>query len=263
MSGAILTTTTSHHPSDESKLEWAAVLALVRKELHESWSALLLGCFIVGGITALGLQSRIFEDTAVIVSALFGGAIMFPLMVAMGVVAPERAEGSIQTLLRLPMPPWVVLALKTAVAVVITLTPMALSLVVARQIAGDREVEPALFYALYASAALVALNLLIWTVSVGIDQPSEARVGMVGIALLVLLMLIAGIAESLFTNQTLHSVLPWTPFGFIEALQGSVPPRRERIPDKLMATAWRQIVVLGVVWLFAAWRFSRPGRTRG
>jgi hypothetical protein len=230
--------------------------ALFRKELHEYWSALLLGCFIVGGFTALGLHARLMPDLMVIVVAAFPvGGVLFPLMLATGVVAPERAEGSVNTLLRLPMAAATVLAVKTVVASVVALTPIALSLLIAITSAGGREISAGQLFTMHIIGAALALNVLLWTVCVGIRQPNEARVGLVGVGLIVLMAALIYSTDNLLPYAWYSTFVSCTPAGL---LIDGVPT-----VTQLFTTAWRQAIVLTLLWLITAWRFGRPGRTRG
>src|SRR3712207_8771521 len=57
-------------------------------------------------------RSTLFPYTTLFRSMMLGG-MLFPLMVSMGLIAPERAEGTIVRLLALPVPAWKVLAARS------------------------------------------------------------------------------------------------------------------------------------------------------
>ncbi len=261
MSQAVISTPPSQAPRPSLRL--APILCLLRKELHQSWSTLLLGCFIVAGFTAMGLQSRLIPDEMVVVLAtLLVGGVIFPLLVAMGVVATERAEGSVNVLLRLPMPAWVVLGVKTIVALLVVFTPIALAAGVMMIIAGSREVEGQALTGLFLYAMVLAANMLLWTLCIGIHQPSEARVGMVGIGLIGLAFFVAAIVETVFTKHTLRPLMQWTLWGGLDALDRAGGANTTTL-QLMLDSIWKQALVLLVLWVITAYRFGRVGRTRG
>ncbi len=240
---------------------WQMIAVLLRKELHEWWSAIALGCFTIGGFVAIGLQSRLIPDEAVLIGMVISGGLIFPLICAMPVVAAERAEGSVNLLLRLPAPAWLVLAVKTAVAVVGVIVPLLLALAIMGALAGYREVRPNIFWALFLLAGLMAVNVLMWTMCLGIRQPNEARVGLIGAAVCIgTVMTMFFIDDALSNEQMVKAIAAWTPVGLFAVLDGS---RSEEFVSLLLGVAARHVVVLSLLWAYAAWRFSQPGRTRG
>src|SRR3712207_2884161 len=129
-------------------------------------------------------RSTLFPYTTLFRSMMLGG-MFFPLMVAMGLIAPERAEGTIVRLLALPVPTWKVLAAKALVGGVVCGAPMVASAVIAAAVAGDREMSWGQLIGFYGMAVGVTFSVFTWLTAAGVRQPSEARVGLVGIGMLV------------------------------------------------------------------------------
>src|SRR5688572_16744284 len=98
--------------------------SLVWKEWHEQRWKLGFGCALMMGFTFIGLRTRVMPDQAVISFGLFLSGLLLPLMVSMGLVAPERADGSLVRLLSLPVPAWHVLAAKAAIGTVAVTVPV-------------------------------------------------------------------------------------------------------------------------------------------
>src|SRR4051794_24144458 len=109
--------------------------SLVWKEWHEQRWRLWFGIALLATFTAIGLRTRIMPDEQIVVMTILVGGMLFPLMVAMGLVAPERAEGTIVRLLALPVPPWKVLAAKALVGAGVCAAPMLVSTLIGAVIA--------------------------------------------------------------------------------------------------------------------------------
>ncbi|MHC5035271.1 MAG: ABC transporter permease subunit [Planctomycetota bacterium] len=176
----------------------SAVRNLAWKEWHEQRWKLVLGSVILGGLTGIGLQARIVSDLEVISLAGFVGAFLWPIFVAMGLVAYERGEGSLHSLLALPVRPALVVALKVLSGTVACLVPLASSALIACFVAGGREVPIAEMLVFYSACPAVALCLMLWTLCFSVRQPSEGRAGLVGVGLMLIFFLSSPGAEHKF-----------------------------------------------------------------
>lgn len=230
--------------------------ALVWKEWHEQRWRLGFGIFLVGMFTLIGLRTRIVPDEQVVVFAMMIGGMFFPLMVAMGLIAPERAEGTIVRLLALPVPVWMVLAAKALVGGVVCVTPMVVSAVIACVVAGDREMPWGELIGLYGIGTGVTFSVFTWLTAAGVGQPSEARVGLVGIGLFVAWVLLIGVMSALGSElHAARSAGEWIsvacPVGLLSLKSDMVPPAG------VIAV---QGCGIAAVWWWAAWRIGKPGK---
>lgn len=242
------------------------VRSLFWKEWMEQRWWLLLGCFLMVGFTTVGLQARVIEDAMVMLVAAIIGAVVLPIVIAMGLVAPEREGGTMPTLLRLPARPVLAFAAKTAVGALAVAVPLLAAGVVAWLIAGGREIPSMSILRRFVQCVPVAVAVLIWTTVLGIRQPSEARVGIVGVAFL-LTCTVVTVALARLT------VFPLWSGGGIEVVDwmlSIVPVRLVQPvgPDgawtiTLYGWSTAQLVFALVVWLIGARLFRQPGRTRG
>ena len=99
----------------------------------------------------------------------------------MGLVAAERAEGSFGTLLALPERPWRILAVKLAVAALTILAPLVVGLFITLAMAGGRELAAKQIFNIYVTIGWSASTFFLWILAFTIGQPTEARVGLVGL----------------------------------------------------------------------------------
>jgi len=236
----------------------AAVLRqLIWKEVREQWTWALLACVVLVTFTAVGLRSRVVADAIVISMSQLLGSVALPIVVAMGLVAPQRAEGTLASLLRLPVPAWVSFAVKTVTGMAMVALPLCAATVVAWWIAAGREYETRHIVWVFHQSLWIGWGAMIWTLCVGIAQPSEARVGMVGLALLVFGVVSAVMIDAWVPNQiqkidamgsAISTTLPMVGVGW----RGYTP------------WTWRglQVAIWLVLWLIAL-RWYRKPRVEG
>jgi ABC-type transport system involved in multi-copper enzyme maturation permease subunit len=230
--------------------------SLVWKEWHEQRWRLWFGVFLVGMFTLIGLRTRIMPDEQIVILTIMIGGMGLPLMVAMGLVAPERAEGTIVRLMALPVPPWKVVAAKGLVGGLVCVAPIFVSAVIALLMAGDRELSWGELLGLYAMALGVTLVMFSWLTAVAIRQPSEARAALVGIAAVVAWSLLIAIAEMLRTEvMNISDLEQWvgacSPFGFIIIKEDDVPR---------LAVLGLQLLSIALLWTWSARRIGKSGK---
>ena len=230
--------------------------SLVWKEWHEQRWRLWFGVALLATFTAIGLRTRIMPDEQIVILTIMIGGMVFPLMVAMGLVAPERAEGTIVRLLALPVPTWKVVAAKGLVGVIVCVAPVIVSAVIALIIAGNREMPWDMLLRLYGIALGVTLSTFSWLAAIGIRQPSEARAGLIGIGVVVGWFLLIGIAAAVRQEVWEVSHLEeWTgalsPIGFVLINDGPIPTG---------TVIGLQIVSMALLWAWSAWRIGKPGK---
>ena len=153
--------------------------SLFWKEWREQrWKA-AFNTLLVTAFVAIGLRTRVISDLGVLVLAWEIAAIILPLFMSMGLVAAERAQGSLHFLLALPTRPWQTLTVKMAVGIGVVVLPFLGGVAVAAIIAGGRESTMGEIVAVALVAAWIGIQALIWFVTFAIRQPDEARAGIV------------------------------------------------------------------------------------
>lgn len=227
--------------------------ALLWKEWVEQRWRMAFGAVVIGALTAAGLQARMLPDERVLAPCCVIGAVL-AMLVGMGVVAAEREAGTLRTLLFLPIRPAAVLLAKGLVAAVVCLVPLAVSLAIALLMAGEREMSLHRIFQLYGLAMLLALMLLIWTVSLSIRAGSEARAGLIVAGIIAASCMSMSVCSSLGVSET--TAAPWQPFAFIYAAS--------EVADGGRPLSWSLWAIQGglaaALVLFALWQFPRFGR---
>ncbi len=230
--------------------------SLVWKEWREQRWRLWFGVALLATFTVIGLRTRIIPDESIIAMTVLIGGLFLPLMVAMGLVAPERADGTIVRLLALPVPAWHVLAVKAVVGTAVCVAPIIASALLALLMAKDRELSWGDMTFMYAMATGMSVAMFAWFTAAGVRQPSEARAGLVGVgvaagwALAIAISSMLGI--EMFNDATRAAwVGAFSPFGLLMLRGGDAPPA---------AMITIQISMFAAVWSWAAWRIGKPGK---
>ena len=230
--------------------------SLVWKEWREQRWRLAFGIVLLGMFTAIGLRTRIVPDEQILALCTFIGGALLPLMVAMGLIAPERTSGTIARLLSLPVPAWHVLATKGLVGAATCAAPILASALLATLIAGDREMTWARLIGHYAATLGLSLSMFTWLTAAGLRQPTEARAALAGIAAIVGWILIMTLTS--LTPFRVHvgaTTVEWagifSPFGPMMTLITSAPR---------FAIIAIQCAVIVTVWTVAARRFAKPAK---
>ncbi|MHC4361636.1 MAG: ABC transporter permease subunit [Planctomycetota bacterium] len=227
--------------------------ALFWKEWCEQRWKLAFGSVLLMGYTAVALKSRLFMDEGIVASVAIVGPMMMALLACMGLVATERSEGSLGTLLALPVESWKIFAAKMVMGAAVCTGPLLGSAVLSIAMAGGREISGSRMVSFYSAGFGVGLALFVWMAAFGISQPTEARAGLVGIAVITLWMAFLTVCD-FFLNEPLKT---WSmmivPFGFFRALgeeQTDIGPK----------TAFVQIVIGICLLVWGAYRFGRSAK---
>ena len=183
--------------------------SLLWKEWHEQRWKLGFGCVILSAFALIGLRTRVVPDEAILLWVCFIGVLLLPVLASTGLVPAERADGTLQSMLALPVRPWKILLAKTLMGVLLCAGPLAAAAVVSVIIAGGREITSAAMLGVYARSIAAALSLFIWMYALTIRLPGEARAGLLATGVLIFwLLATAGIAEaSSFLKDWPHSDL--------------------------------------------------------
>ena len=172
------------------------MLNLLWKEWHEQSWTLGFGCIVLGAFALIGLHSRIIADQTMMMWVCFVGLAMLPALSSTGLIPAERSEGSLESLLAMPIAPWQILATKTVIGMLLCVSPLMVAAVVSLLVAGNREMSNQAVIDLYARSTFTALSLFMWMFALTARLPSEARAGLVAIGLLIIWLLASAGMES-------------------------------------------------------------------
>jgi ABC-type transport system involved in multi-copper enzyme maturation permease subunit len=198
--------------------------SLIWKEWHEQSWKLAFGCLVLGALALIGLHARIIADETMVMWVCFIGIGLLPVLSSTGLIPAERADGTFESLLAIPISPGRILLVKTAMGLLLCAGPMIIAAAVSLLSAGGREMSSQAMLILYTRSALAALAMFVWMMALTVHLPNEARAGLLALGLLVFwLLATAGLAyppvpELLFAFSPLSFV-----FG-IAAEKTNAPP---------------------------------------
>lgn len=231
------------------------IKSLFWKEWCEHRWKLAYGCVLLMGFVAVGLRSRIVQDEVIVVFAAAGGSVLMALLVGMGLVAAERSDGSLGMLLALPVRSWKIFAVKMAMGILVCVGPIAGCMVLSLAMAAGREMSATRIIVPCLGGVAFGIVMLVWMVAFGIRQPSEARAGLVGIAVFMVWVFIISLDEISGGGLLSGSSLVITPFGIFDC---TLDRNYEILPDVIRVQL--AIGICLVVW--AAHRFGKLERAK-
>jgi hypothetical protein len=224
---------------------------LLWKEWHEQNWKLAFGCIVLSAIAVIGLHARMVADATLIEWVCVLGATMLPILSSTGLVPAERAEGSFESLLAMPIAPWRILLAKTLMGLLLCAGPLAVAAIITVFMAGGREIENRVIFTLYLRTIFASLSLLVWMMAVTIRLPSEARAAMVAVGIWILWGMITG---GLLGGPGIGSYFfPMSPLAFFLEFAPQPHPSTSLLKILLMQTA-----LLAVVWMIALRVVVRP-----
>ena len=228
--------------------------SLLWKEWHEQrWKA-AFGAAILVAFTVIGLKTRIWRDGEIITMSMIFATVLYPLLVAMGLVATERADGTFGSLMVLPERSWRILTVKLSVAIGTLLIPFILTGFVAWAMAGDRELSKSQILGVYLLTAWIAVQVLIWTLAVGIGQRTEARVALIGMGLFAFYLFWLFTLSMINRNTTYWGGLI-IPHYAVFIIEGDPD-----MPIKRFVILGIQTFVVAGLLSWTVWRFNRLAR---
>jgi hypothetical protein len=158
---------------------------LIWKEWHEQSWKLAFGCVVLASLAVIGLRARLVADDTMIMWVCFLGLAFLPVLASTGLIPAERAEGTFESLLSLPIASWKILSVKTAMGILLCAVPMIVAAAASVFMAGGREMPTAAILDLYGRSALTALSLFLWMQASTAHLSSEARAGLLGVGILI------------------------------------------------------------------------------
>lgn len=237
--------------------------ALIWKEWREQRWKLAYNCVLLFGVAAIGFRSHMCEDVGIIALLLIIGGLFLPLLAAVGVVGTERESGSLPFLQAQPVSSSRVLSIKMVGALLVSTVPLALTMLASAACIDGRDWRTGETLRIGAVAVWLAANVVVWTIAFGMTQPTEGRVGMVGIAVIV----------AWFFHLTLDSVLSRSWIWLSQMLTGLNPLKAMglvlRHVDDLPGLPYRiwfvgslaiGLLLIFLLWAWSCRRFRQMGR---
>jgi hypothetical protein len=217
---------------------------LIWKEWHEQSWKLGFGCLVLSALALIGLRSRIVSDESMMMTVCFMGIALLPVLSSTGLIPAERAEGSFESLLALPVTPRKILMAKTEMGIVLCAGPMVAAAIVSLLAAGGREMTDTTMIDLYGRSTLAALSLFIWMLALTAHLPSEARAGLVAMGVLILWMLAT---VGLVQPSVPTWVFAFSPMSFIYGYSGGFAGS----PQLAAALTIQPVIAVGL-WFWTA-----------
>jgi hypothetical protein len=213
---------------------------LLWKEWHEQSWKLGFGCIVLASLALIGLRARIVADDTMMMWVCFIGVTLLPVLASTGLIPAERAEGSFESLLAMPIAPWRILLAKTAMGLLLCAGPMFTAAMVSWIMAGGREIYASSIFDLYGRSAMAGAILFFWMLALTSRLPSEARAGLVAVGILICWMLATdGLAQP-WVPQLLMAVSP------LAFLRSWFSAPEDGLP--MVVVPLLQVVIAAVLW---------------
>jgi ABC-type transport system involved in cytochrome c biogenesis permease component len=195
---------------------------LLWKEWHEQSWKLGFGCIVLGAMAVIGLRARIVSDDVMLMWVCFVGVMLLPILSSTGLVPAERGEGSLETLLTLPVNPRKILAAKVIMGVLLVAGPMLVAMGLSVLVAGGREIPAIAMIAFYVCSTLTALFLFAWMAALTIRSPGETRAALLSVGILILWLIAT---QGLARPGVPDAAMAISPFGVVfRVVNGSDSP---------------------------------------
>jgi len=225
---------------------------LLWKEWHEQSWKLAFSCIVLGALALIGLHARIVADQTMMMWVCFLGITLLPVLSSTGLIPAERAEGSFESLLAMPIAPWRILVAKTAMGMLLCIGPLAVAALLSLLVAGGREVTPLSIFDLYGRSTLESLSFFLWMLALTARLPSESRAGLVAVGVLILWMLASMALAS--PNLPLFPLLfTVSPLAFLSGVGGMLNGG-----PKLVTVLLTQVVILTPLWASTVRSLKNP-----
>lgn len=164
---------------------------LLWKEWHEQRWKLGFGSVVLCAFALIGLRTRIVSDESIIVATCALGVLLLPILSAAGLFPAERGEGTLKTLLALPVTRSKILAAKLILGGVLCAVPLLASAAVSLLFTGGREISGAAMLAIYLRAIASGIILFVWMFALTVRSPSEGRGAALAVGILVCWLIVA------------------------------------------------------------------------
>ena len=240
--------------------------SLLWKEWHEQRWKLAFGSLILGAFALIGLRARVVADELLLEWLCFLAVVLLPVMASTGLIASEREERTIESLLSLPVAAGRIFWIKTVMGVILTAGPLVVAGVISLIVAGGRELTTAAMAFFFAKSVAAALSLYFWMFALTVRLPTETRASLIAMGVVVMWLIVAlGITQvsekSVFHMQPLEPPAPsklWLvcPFVFL------IPPETVTVAF-VIAAAFVQAAVGAALLFWASRQFISTSTSEG
>jgi ABC-type transport system involved in multi-copper enzyme maturation permease subunit len=176
--------------------------SLLWKEWHEQRWKLAFGSLILAAFALVGLRARVIADETMLEAVCLLAVPLLSVLSSTGLVPAEREEGTLETLLALPVQPAIVFAIKTLIGVLLCAVPLVVTAIVGVAVAGGREISSAAIIGLHLRTLAATLSLYFWMLALTVRLPSETRAALITMGVLIMWMIVTlGLVEG-WTGQS-------------------------------------------------------------
>lgn len=163
--------------------------SLIWKEWNEQRWKLAFGALMLSAFALIGLRTRVVADETLLTWVCFLGIMLLPILTTMGLVPAERQEGTIHSLLALPVSSWRIFIAKTLSGFLLCAGPMVCAAIVSILVAGGRELSGREMIDLYLRSIAASIVLFAWMFALTVRLPTEARAGLLAVGVLIFWLL--------------------------------------------------------------------------
>jgi hypothetical protein len=231
--------------------------SLFWKEWHEQRWKLAFGSLILAAFALIGLRARIVADSVLLEWVCVLAVMLLPVLASTGLLPAERSDGTLPTLLALPVDPRIIFIVKTLTGILLCGGPLIVAGAVSVAVAGWREMSSISMIDFYLRTLAVALTLFFWMFALTIRLPSETRAALTTMGILIGWSIITlGLAE-VWRNDHESTVL-WiiSPFVYFVSLEG------QTLPFPLSLAMLLQAIVAGILLFWAARQLAAEAEGR-
>jgi ABC-type transport system involved in multi-copper enzyme maturation permease subunit len=238
--------------------------SLIWKEWREQSWKLGFSCVVLGALALIGLHARVMDDASMVMLVYILAVILLPLLTSASLIGGERSEGSLPSLLALPISPLRIFLAKMLVGIVVCAIPVVVAAGVSVGAAGNREMNSVAMLGFYGRGLLVIISLFIWMLALTVRLPTEMRAGLLAMGVL----LFWAMATLGLRVAAAPGWLAISPFSFIVTLPSRVPAYYSngmvlRPPGVVVFRSATMIFILAVqviisflLCFWASWRIS-------
>ena len=224
---------------------------LLWKEWHEQSWKLFFSCIVLGTLALIGLRTRLVADQMMILTCCGVGILLLPLLVGSGLIPSERAEGSFESLIAMPIAPWRILLAKTFMGLLLCVGPMVVAVLISLWIAGGREMSRLDIMLLYFRCTLTVVFLFFWVFALTSRLPSEARAGLVAVGVMICWMILTMGLD----RQSPRLLFGISPLAFVFDMDNQL-----KLGPAVWLIAMFQLVITAVLWVCMMGAFRKSDR---
>ncbi len=230
--------------------------SLLWKEWHEQRWKVAFGSLMLGAFALIGLRSRVIADETLLRYVCGIAVLLLPVLSSTGLVPAERSDGTLESLLALPVRAWRVFIAKTLMGVALCSMPILLTAVVSFAVSGGREMPAGAMAGLFTRTLLATLSLFFWMFALTVRLPTETRAGLIALGVLVMWLIVSLGFYGAGPRGTEPSLL-WVTNPFFLFFIGA----DSQSPVLAIGICTQTIIALAL-WLWAVRQFAKPQEGR-